>query len=251
MLAGVREVNVAPVFLTADWRYLVMANYEVEPERLEPFAPVGTSLDRWHGRYYVSLVAFRFLNTRVLGISIPGHRDFDEINLRFYVRREIAGEVRRGVVFIKEVVPRWAIAAVARWIYNENYIACPTTSDVALPSDNDEATLCYTWKPRGAEPITAQATIAGQAAVARQGSEEQFIAEHYWGYARQRDGSTVEYRVEHEPWKVWRARGWHLSGSFADFYGERFAPVLASAPSSVFVAAGSPVTVRRGVPMTD
>ena len=44
---------------------------------------------------YVSLVGFRFLNTRVLGVSIPFHRDFDEVNLRFYVRRNIGSEVRR------------------------------------------------------------------------------------------------------------------------------------------------------------
>src|ERR1700730_14672902 len=108
-------------FLTAEWRNLAMLNYEVEPSLLSPFIPSGTEIDRWDDKTFVSLVGFRFLNTRVRGIPIPFHRNFEEVNLRFYVRRTVGDEVRRGVVFIKEIVPRWAIAAVARSVYNERY----------------------------------------------------------------------------------------------------------------------------------
>jgi uncharacterized protein YqjF (DUF2071 family) len=100
------------VFLTAEWRNLAMLNYEVDQSLLLPFVPSGTTLDQWEGKTYVSLVGFRFLKTRVLGLPVPFHTNFDEVNLRFYVRRRIAGDVRRGVVFIREIVPRWAIASL-------------------------------------------------------------------------------------------------------------------------------------------
>src|SRR5436305_10870786 len=111
----------APVFLTAAWHHLVMLNYEVPPALLASRVPAGTSLDFWNGKTYLSVVGFLFLQTKVLGIPIPFHRDFEEVNLRFYLRRE----ERRGVGFIKEIVPLRAIAAVARIVYNENYVALP------------------------------------------------------------------------------------------------------------------------------
>ena len=117
-----------PVFLTAEWRDLVMLNYAVDPAILVPHVPNGTELDTWEGTTFTSLVAFSFLSTRVKSLPIPFHRDFEEINLRFYVRAKGPEGWRRGVVFVKEVVPRLAIASVARWLYNENYVACPTRS---------------------------------------------------------------------------------------------------------------------------
>ncbi len=48
------------VFLTAEWRYLAMFNYEVPPELLAPLVPRGTELDSWQGKVYVSLVGFLF-----------------------------------------------------------------------------------------------------------------------------------------------------------------------------------------------
>src|ERR1019366_2269892 len=119
-------------FLPAAWHNLAMINYEVEAAVLQPYVPAWTTLDSWQGQYFASLVGFQFLNTKVLGLPIPFHRNFEEVNLRFYVRREVGGEVRRGVVFIRELVPRQAIALVARAIYNEPYLALPMRHTVAL-----------------------------------------------------------------------------------------------------------------------
>src|SRR5215831_8739585 len=110
-------------FLTAEWRMLAMLNYVVDPAMVADLVPRGTEFDSFDGRTYISLVGFRFERARVRGLWIPFHSDFDEVNLRFYVRRVLEGEVRRGVVFIREVVPRWAIAATARRTYNEPYVA--------------------------------------------------------------------------------------------------------------------------------
>ena len=101
-------------FLSAVWRNLVMLNYEIEPDILRPLVPQGVELDSWKGKYFVSLVGFQFLDTRVLGMPIPFHRNFEEVNLRYYVRRRVEKGWRRGVVFVKEVVPRWAIATRGR-----------------------------------------------------------------------------------------------------------------------------------------
>ena len=131
------------VFLTADWRDLALVNYECDPEVLSPYVPAGTEIDLWEGRCYVSVVGLRFLRTKLLGVPVPFHRDFPEVNLRFYVRREVEGQARRGVVFIKEIVPRHAVTWVARTIYNENYMSLPMREEITADSYR------YEWRSKG------------------------------------------------------------------------------------------------------
>lgn len=234
-------------FLSAEWRYLVMLNYEVEPSVLRPFVPGGTELDTWNGMTFLSVVGFRFLHTRVLGMPIPFHRNFEEINLRFYVRRHVAGEWRRGVVFVKEIVPRWAIAAVARWVYNENYVAVPMESKIRLPdpAHGQSGVVEYGWGRRPARNAL-RAEFAGAPFLPAVGSQEEFITEHYWGYVLQRNGGVLEYGVEHPQWRVWRTTAARLECDVASCYGKHFCEALGREPGSAFVAEGSPVTVFRG-----
>ena len=232
-------------FLTARWESLVFLNYACPPRLLEPLVPAGTELDAWQGETLVSLVGFLFTDTRLKGIAIPWHRTFEEVNLRFYVRRTTpAGELRRAVVFIRELVPRAAIATVARWTYNEPYQTVPMSHDIALDATTGGA-AAYGWTYAGAD-YRLGATVRGAAAPLAPGSEAAFITEHYWGYTRQRDGGTVEYRVEHPAWRVWdRAEG-HFTGAAGDLYGADFAAVVAHPPRSAFVAVGSEVAVQAG-----
>ena len=132
-----------PVFLTAYWRHLIMLNYRADPELLRPYVPAGVCLDFEGGETFVSLVGFHFGKTRVLGIPVPGHGNFEEFNLRFYVRCETAGEVRRGVSFISEIVPRRAIAWVANWAYNERYAAHPMRHVDSIGADGGQVE--YGW----------------------------------------------------------------------------------------------------------
>jgi len=236
----------APGFLTARWEKLLMLNYEVDPDVLRGLVPRGTELDFWSGKCFVSMVGFIFLDTRVLGIAVPMHRDFEEVNLRFYVRRVVDGEVRRGVVFIKEIVPRAALAFIANALYNEKYVAMPM--EHADQTAESTRSLSYRWRHEGKWAHIA-ARLSGEAYVPDETAEETFITEHYWGYAAQRDGSTLEYRVEHPRWKVWRAVEPEFVCEIASLYGSGFAPCLSGSPSSCFVADGSEVLVRRGVPL--
>jgi uncharacterized protein len=238
-------------FLTAEWRFLALLNYEVEPQSLRLYLPCGTELDNWRGRSYVSLVGFLFLDTRVLGLPIPLHRNFEEINLRFYVRRKAAEGWRRGVVFIKEIVPRQAIATVARVFYNENYVARAMRHSLQRRADDPhllrpDSEVEYGWR-EGSDWQRLNVTIAGAAEALAHGSEAEFITEHYWGYVAQRDGGCVEYQVEHPRWLVWQASAAKFECDVARVYGERFIETLQARPVSAFVAAGSPITVRRGV----
>jgi uncharacterized protein len=230
-------------FLTAQWRHLVMLSYDVDPEVLAPLVPAGTTLDLWQGRALVSVVGFRFLDTRVLGAAIPWHRDFDEVNLRFYVRRDLpGGQTRHGVVFVRELVARRAVVLLARLAYNEPYRAVRMRS--ATPRGLSEAPgrLAYEWRIGGAWEGLA-ATAVDAPAVPEPGSQEAFITQHHWGYTRQRDGGTVEYEVEHSPWRVWTAGDATLATDVARLYGRAFAPALSRPPSSALVADGSPVIV--------
>ena len=232
------------VFLTAEWQDLVMLNYEVEPRLLEKYVPAGTVLDSFEGKTYVSLVGFRFWHTKLFGsLAIPCHANFEEVNLRFYVRRREGEETRRGVVFIAEIVPRRAIAATARLVYGENYICLPMRHSVS--SDGPARTVTHQW---GAKNQLCQlyAEAAGAPRLPREGSLEQFITEHYWGYSRQRGGGTVEYHVSHEPWRVWVSATAGFEGDASELYGAELGRVLARRPDSAFIAEGSPVTVFKG-----
>ncbi len=227
-------------FLTAEWRHLAMLNYEIDPGVLQPLVSRGTELDQWQGRSYVSVVGFLFLKTRVLGVPIPFHRNFEEINLRFYVRRRGPEGWRRGVVFIKEIVPRRAIAAVARVVYNENYVVRAMRHRV----END--LVEYEWR-EDAEWNRIRVRTIGEAQTPASGSEEEFITEHYWGYAAQRNGGSVEYRVEHPPWRVWQTSEIEYRCDVERVYGRQFVDCLRAKPASAFVADGSAIVVRKGV----
>jgi uncharacterized protein YqjF (DUF2071 family) len=237
-----------PVFLTAEWRHLVMLNYDIDPNILTPLVPFGTELDSWSGRTLVSVVGFLFLQTRVRGVRIPFHRNFEEINLRFYVRRKVDTGWRRAVVFIREIVPRAAIAFIARALYNEPYLALPTSHLIeSKPGHPEEITsAAYFWKINGRANFIKLAT-RGNAQHRVAGSEQEFITEHYWGYTAQRDGSTLEYRVEHPPWRVWESETAELNCDVAALYGPRFLSVLNCRPCSAFLAEGSAVKVYQGV----
>jgi uncharacterized protein YqjF (DUF2071 family) len=239
------KANSTTIFLTAEWRHLAMLNYEVDPAALASFIPPGTELDFWNGKTFVSLVGFLFQRARICGIPIPFHRNFEEVNLRFYVRRKADDGWRRGVVFIKELVPRMAIALVARKFYNENYLALPMSHQIEKTCAEIKS-VAYFWRFSGNENHMKLAA-GGGAQLPVEGSEQEFISEHYWGYTTQRDGSALEYRVEHPRWRVGETQAAELDCDVAKLYGEKFCDSLSQAPSSAFLADGSDVKVHKGV----
>lgn len=231
-------------FLTARWRHLAMVNWAIDPAVLRPHVPRETELDQFRGVTYVSLVGFLFLDARVLGVPVPFHRNFEEVNLRFYVRRECADGVRRAVTFVREIVPRRAIAATARLVYNEPYIQAPMSHHIEPHRDAPEATTVqYRWRHAGMRYAMAARATAPYASIS-DGSVEEFIAEHYWGYTAQRDGGTVEYQVEHPRWRIAPA-ACTLEGDMGVLYGNDFAATLAQPPVSTFIAAGSEARVMK------
>jgi hypothetical protein len=238
-----RQNQSTPQFLSARWAQLVMLNYEVDSQILAGRVPVGTELDIWQGRCFVSMVGFLFLDTRLLGIPIPFHRNFEEVNLRFYVRREQNGELRRGVVFVKEIVPKPAIAWLARLVYNENYVALPMAHQITASGPSQKVT--YSWHWRG-QASHLEIQTGGPSFLPAEGSLEHFISQHYYGYVRQRDGSTVEYQVEHPQWQVQSGTAAELVCDAGTLYGPEFTEILNDPPDSMFLAEGSPVVVRRG-----
>ena len=232
------------IFLSAEWRDLVMLNYEVEPELVARFVPPGTEIHAFEGRVYISLVGFRFLRTKLFGcVPLPFHTNFDEVNLRFYVKRREGGEERRGVVFIREIVPRFAVAHLARLAYGENYVCYPMRHTVRANGAGIAAE--YQWRV-DERWCGLRAEASGEPAHAADGSLEQFITEHYWGYSAQRGGGCVEYQVAHPRWRVWNAKAAAFEGDAESLYGQELAGVLHRPPDSAFIADGSPVLVFTG-----
>jgi uncharacterized protein YqjF (DUF2071 family) len=231
-------------FLTAEWRKLIMAQYIVNPLTLSPWLPTGVELDLYKGRCYVSLVGFLFDEVRVKGIPIPFHTCFEEINLRFYVRRvEPDGTQKRGVVFVREFVPRSAITTIARRIYEEPYATLPTRSSIEPKAHR--LNVRYDWRYRKIWHSLA-VEAASDAKPIAPGSEEEFITEHYWGYTKRRNGSTSAYQVEHPRWKVYPIIRYAIAADFAALYGPAFALLNQQSPASVLLAEGSAVAVHSG-----
>ena len=241
----IRLNRVPDTFLTAEWKHILMLNYAVDPFVLASFVPYGTELDFFEGRTYISLIGFEFNRTRLLGFRVPFHQSFEEVNVRFYVRR---GE-KRGVVFIRELVPKRAVAAIARWAFNEKYLRVPMTHRIETRPDGDIAKAEFAWR-FGLERFVMKAETEGASFLAAAGSESKFITEHYWGYAAQKDGGSLEYEVQHPQWRVWKTKQASFTGDAAGLYGVEVARILARDPDSAFLANGSAVTVSKGTRIT-
>jgi uncharacterized protein YqjF (DUF2071 family) len=232
----------AGVFLTAEWRYLALLNFEIDPSILRPLVPRGTELDDRERRHFISLVGFLFLDTRVLGVPAFFHRDFEEVNLRFYVRRSVGEQVRRGVVFIREMVSLPLVATVARLTYNEPYRIVPMRHTIS-ESGGDLRSAEYRFGAPHNECRFAL-RVDGEAHPIVTGSDEDFLTGRPWGYTRQRDGGTIEYHVQHPRWNSWSDAGCEITGALGDFYDEPFASILSGTPASAFIADGSAVAVH-------
>lgn len=232
----------AKTFLQAEWRKLAMANYAVDQRILDKYLPAKTEIDLWNNTCYVSLVGFMFKDTRVKGFRIPFHTNFEEVNLRFYVRFKDNGEWKRGVVFVKEIVPRTALTFVANTVYKEHYETMPMQH--RWTSSADKLTVEYRWKKKGWNSLMVVTDTATTAISAD--SEEEFITEHYWGYTKLSGENTAEYGVEHHKWDVYKTSDYLIDVDFEDVYGRDFGFLKSETPVSVFLAEGSLISVKSG-----
>ena len=229
-------------FLAAEWRKLAIANYEVDPLLLQKYVPPKTELDLWNNTCYVSLVGFMFLNTKLLGIPIPFHRNFEEVNLRFYVRHNDGDQWKRGVVFIKEIVPKYALTFVANTIYKEHYQTLPM-SHVWSESEKDR-TVMYNWKVKSIENSFRVKAALGAEPI-ESGSETEFITEHYWGYTKAGNNASFEYEVTHPKWEAYQVHEHDINVDFGQVYGNDFEHLSREIPRSVMLAEGSAITVEN------
>lgn len=230
-------------FLTAEWKKLAMANYAIDPDLLAPYLPYKTELDFFNSNCYVSLVGFLFQNTRVRGFSIPFHTTFEEVNLRFYVRFKAGNEWKRGVVFIKEIVPKATITFVANTIYKEHYQTLPMKHVWA--TSGNELSVEYSWKLKNWHRFKVIAT--NRAKVIEEGSEDEFITEHYWGYTKTGKEHTNEYEVVHPKWLVYDVKDHTVEADFGLLYGDSFSFLNQRKPDSVLLAEGSEIKVQSGL----
>lgn len=223
-------------FLNARWENLCLFTYAVAPELLQPYLPKGLELDTINGAAFVSLVAFDFLDTTVFGVKWPGFVNFPEINLRFYVRR---GE-ERGVVFIRELVPQFLVAFMAKVFYNEPYRSCPMGSSIKRLGDTIEVEheLRHAGKQYGIKLTASQSCILPEA-----DSVEHFFKEHRWGYGISHSGQTGRYEVIHPVWEVHEVISHTLNWDFGAIYGSDFSALNDAKPHSIIFARGSEVAV--------
>ncbi len=228
-------------FLNAEWRKLAIANYVINPAALAKYIPSGTELDLWEGKCFVSLVGFMFKNTKLLGLKIPFHVNFEEVNLRFYVKRFENGTWKRGVVFIKEIVPKPALAFIANSIYNEHYETMPMLNK--WEENDTERIVTYQWKKNG-QWHSFKIIAALALSKIEENSETEFITEHYWGYSKVNENVTNEYEVIHPKWQQYNVKSTEIKVDFGAVYGTDFNFINTLKPHSVMLAEGSEITVE-------
>jgi uncharacterized protein YqjF (DUF2071 family) len=229
-------------FLTAEWKDLALINYEIDSRILEKYVPKGTELDLWNNKCYLSLVGFMFKKTKVLGAKIPFHIDFEEVNLRFYVKRFENGEWKRGVVFIKEIVPKPAITFIANILYNEHYQTNKMKHSI---TENDNSkTFIYQWKNHNKWNSIQLETKKSQIQI-ELNSEAEFITEHYFGYTKYNENKTFEYEVRHPRWQQLEIINCKIEVDFENNYGKDFSFLQDLKPISAFLAIGSKITVEN------
>lgn len=229
-------------FLKAEWRKLAIANFEVDPTILEKYLPNKTELDIWEGKCYVSLVGFMFQNTKLLGFPIPFHRHFEEVNLRFYVKYFDNSEWKRGVVFIKEIVPKHALTFVANTVYKEHYETMKMKHFWKHTSEHLQVE--YAWKTKKHNSLF-KVKASGVPQEIEENSKAEFITEHYWGYTRVDEETTYEYEVTHPRWQVYEVSNFKVAVDFAAVYGSEFECLNHQTPTSVMLAEGSEIAVKN------
>ncbi len=230
-------------FLTAEWKNLAIANYVIDKEILMKYLPYQTELDMWNDQCIVSLVGFMFQNTKLMGVKVPFHIHFEEVNLRFYVKHLENGVWKRGVVFIKEIVPKHALTWVANTVYKEHYQTMPMKHHIAIEKNSQK--IEYAWKHQSKwHSFQIETNLTPQ--LFEENSEEEFITEHYWGYTKLGSKKTSEYGVEHPKWRVYKTLNHQISVDFAQVYGHDFEILNHIQPVSIFLAEGSPISVKRG-----
>ena len=233
-------------FLSAEWRKLIMVNYAINPEILKKYVPPHTELDFYNGVCYVSLIGFMFLKTKLKGIKIPFHSNFEEVNLRFYVKHKDAeGNYKRGAVFIKEIVPtsKFALAIVANAVYNEPYITMPMTHNWEFTEK--ELMVNYAWR-KNKNTYSIKVIGDNKATKIAINSEEEFITEHYWGYTKMNEKKTSEYGVEHPRWDMYPIKSSVIDVDFDDLYGADFAFLNKEKPESILLVEGSEIVIKEG-----
>jgi len=229
-------------FLKAEWKNLALFNYEVDAKILEQYLPAGTEIDIWENKCYVSLVGFMFKNTKILGIKVPLHVDFEEVNLRFYVKRFENGEWKRGVVFIKEIVPKKAITFIANTLYQEHYETQKMRHEIIEAKNTN--TFIYQWKNKN-QWNTIQLQTAKTPREIEINSEAEFITEHYFGYTKIDTETTFEYEVQHPRWEQLEVLNYKIDIDFQENYGNDFGVLKNTVPTSVFLAKGSDIKVKN------
>ena len=227
-------------FLKAQWKNLIMMNYRVSEDDLAPYLPYGTELDLWEGKPYVSLVAFLFDEMNVMGLPAIGNRKFEEINLRMYVKRIENGELKRGVTFIKEIVPKHLVSMVANGLFSEHYETLPMNHKISKLS-SDSSRLSYGVRKTSEYEVSAQ--VSNEMIGLEPGGFEEFIAEHYWGYSKVNATKSIEYEVAHPKWDMFEKSEVGTSINFASIYGDSWSFLNRIEPESSFVLKGSEVRV--------
>lgn len=232
-------------FLTARLSRLILLNYEIDPALLAPCLPTHTELDFYEHRTFVSLLGLHFSNPSIYGLPLPFFREYAQVNLRFYVRRRIErGNWRRGVAFIKQIVPYRPVAWAARNLFHEPVVT-RSTDQVNRSQGRETMMTEYGWRS-GNQRYFIRTVYSNQPVLPEPGSVEKFLLERYWGYSRQKDGGCLEYRFSHPPWQICRAVKAEASSGLGDFYGPPFAGLFGKQPDSAFAACGSQVTLHRG-----
>lgn len=217
-------------------------NYIISPEILENYLPAYTIIDYFKGNCFTSLVGFPFRNVEIAGMKIPFYTDFEEINLRFYVKRFDGTTWRKGTVFISEIANKSALKFLANSFLHEKYQTLETRQEIKENSELIETK--YSWRTWMNWQFLNLISEKPSESVA-EGTEAHFIMDRSSGYQKYDTATTNEYGISHPKWNIYPIRSFDINVDFEESFDSNFPVLNETLPHSVILARGSSVAVKQ------
>ena len=120
-------------------------------------------------------------------------------------------ELKRGVVFISEVVPHKIVSFLANKLYKEHYSTAKMASSILV--ENEIKQIKYTWQSQS-QMYSIDTSFFDKQDDIEPNSLEEFIYEHYYGFTKVSARETWEYKVNHPRWQTGNSRRNYLHTAF-------------------------------------
>ncbi len=231
--------------IKAKFSEMVAVNFQIDQRILQPLVPKGLELDFFNGETYVSLIAMMLRNVKAWGLPFSIIPSSPELSLRFYVRRPGDGESAKGTCLIKDYISGSTAAWYLESQFKSDFSKLKMKYKNSGFGEHETPEVEYQWK---VDDHWNKLRVRARSRIHKteRASKVGFILDHFTYFGTYK-GRTLAYRVERPTWNIWDAAQANFTCDVKRLFGDAFVKPLSKRPASVFVTAGSPVTIYKPV----